>query len=110
MPPTHVLRRLTPRQVDQLPVGMKVRWARAQKGYSHDTLAAKAQTTRSHLIKIEKGLHQPGRELLSRIAGATEHGLEFFTGDEDDEEEAALARELMTVLRRLLVQIPLEAI
>lgn len=85
----------------QMPLGTRIRWARSRKHLSHDQLAARAGTSRSHLIKIEKGMHRPGPELVARIAVATEQPVDFFK-DEEDEEEADLVRDLAVVLRRLI--------
>lgn len=106
MPPSYELRRLSMSQAKTLPVGMRIRWARSRKGMSHDALAAATGSTRSHLIKLEKGLHLPGYEMRARIAVATEQSADFFTegAGDDDEEEAALARELIAVIRRMVKQ------
>lgn len=40
--------------------------------------------TRQHLIKLEKGLHRPGLEMLQRIADATGRPVEFFLVEGDD--------------------------
>ena len=38
---------------------------------SHDKLAALIGSSRQHIIKLEKGLHMPGRDMIARIAAAT---------------------------------------
>lgn len=71
---------------------------------SHDTLAEKASSSRSYLIRVEKGVHRPGPELRARIAVATDQALDFFEDREsdDDDEEADLVRQLITVLRQVI--------
>jgi transcriptional regulator with XRE-family HTH domain len=91
-------------EAKRLPVGGRVRWARARKNLSHDSLALQVASTRSYLIRVEKGMHMPGPELRARIAVATDQPADFFKDgeSEDDEEEDELVRELVGVLRRLV--------
>jgi transcriptional regulator with XRE-family HTH domain len=87
-----------------LPLSSRIRWARERKGISQANLAATIHTSRRHMIRIEKGEHRPGLELRARIAAATDQPLDFFmdADDGDDEEDAALARELVAVVRRIM--------
>lgn len=43
-----------------------------------DALAEVVGTSRQHLIKLEKGMHRPGPELLTKIAEATGRQVEWF--------------------------------
>lgn len=92
----------TAAQAGQKTLGQRWKWARTQKGWSHDRLAAEARTTRRHLIRIEKDeVQRPGADLIARVAEATEQPTSLLSPDEDDE-EADLALDLMRVLRRVL--------
>lgn len=104
MTPAREMRRLSMSEAKRLPIGGRIRWARTRKHMSHDTLAAMAGSTRSYLIRVERGLHMPSLELRARIAVATEQSADFFTegGSEDDEEEAELVRGLAQSLRALV--------
>lgn len=84
-------------------VGLRIKQARKQSGLSHDKIAAQVGTSRQHLIKLEKGLHLPGVELLDRIAEATGKTPAFFTADDTDDEESALtAHDIAEVLLDLV--------
>src|SRR4051812_5444620 len=69
-------------------IGRRVRTARLSAGLSHDALGVKVGTSRQHLIKLEKGMHLPRPEMLTKIAEATGKDESFFT--EDDEEDSSL--------------------
>ena len=43
-----------------------------------DRLAAAVESSRQHLIKLEKGLHRPRAETLTKIAEATGRSVEWF--------------------------------
>jgi transcriptional regulator with XRE-family HTH domain len=94
--------KLTASQAKRLPVGQRVRWLRKRKGLSHDALAARAKTSRSYLIRIEKGIHKPSAEMRARIAVALDSSQDFLMDGDEDEEEAALVRDLMVVMRRVV--------
>jgi transcriptional regulator with XRE-family HTH domain len=101
--PASELRRLSMSEAKRLPVGGRIRWARARKNLSHDALAAQVGSSRSYLIRVEKGIHMPSIELRARIAVATDQPADLFqNGDSDDEEEAELVRDLVAVLRKLI--------
>jgi transcriptional regulator with XRE-family HTH domain len=69
----------------KLPLNERIVWARKQKGISQERLANEIATSRRHMIRIEKGKHQPGPVFRARIAEATEQPVAFFE-DEDDKE------------------------
>jgi transcriptional regulator with XRE-family HTH domain len=100
MTPVVELKRLNYGQARKLPVGGRIRWARVHRSLSHDTLAARANTSRSYLIRVEKGLHRPSLEMRARIAVATEYPLEFFDDDEEDDELRDLLAALMHGIAR----------
>lgn len=54
---------------------------RARRGSDHatlDQLASAVDSSRQHLIKLEKGQHRPRAEMLTKIAEATGHPVEWF--------------------------------
>lgn len=60
-------------------------------------------TTRSTLMKWERGQHQPSEPLLDRYAEATGQPRELFSDDEDEEAASqAMASELTHVLTRMV--------
>lgn len=60
-------------------IAARIRRARKALGFSHDVLGERmGGVTRQHLIKLEKGKHRPGLEMLQRIADATGKPLDFF--------------------------------
>lgn len=76
-----------PQTIRDLPVGQRIKWARKRAGLSHDRLIEKiGRSNRSHLIKVEKGLHTPGAWLRDAIADATDVPRDFLH-DEDEEED-----------------------
>lgn len=83
-------------------LGQLIRRARKDAGLSHDKLAEKIGSTRSHLIKLEKGQHRPKPEMLARIAAGTGKSIEFFEDGtpDSDEEEAAERMSLDDFLHR----------
>jgi transcriptional regulator with XRE-family HTH domain len=85
----------------KLAIGERIRWARKHAGLSHDRLIEKlGRSNRSHLIKIERGLHVPRSDLRDAIADATGVPREFL-GDDEDEESDPVAS-LMGALRRVV--------
>lgn len=54
---------------------------------SHDTLAQTVGSSRQHMIRLEKGQHQPRPEMRARIADAL--GDPSLTAGDDDEEDDA---------------------
>lgn len=92
-------------EAKRLPRGGRIRWARARKQLSHDQLAERVNSSRSYLIRVEKGKHTPSLDLIARIAVATEQPVDFFTrevNEPEDEEEADIVRELTNAMRRLI--------
>lgn len=68
--------------------GKRLKRARERTGVSQENFAPLIGTTRRHLIRLEKGWHKPGRELLLRIAESTGKDADSFGyTDPDDEEE-----------------------
>lgn len=62
------------------------------KSWSHDRLGEEmGGVTRQHLIKLEKGLHRPRAEMLTRIADATGRDVDWFLDPEVDPVRKALA-------------------
>jgi transcriptional regulator with XRE-family HTH domain len=86
-----------------MPLGQRIRWARKRAGLSHDRLVERVGSNRSHLIKIEKGLHMPRLMLRRRIADACGVPHELF--EDDDEEEADAVKTLDEFLRTRIRQI-----
>lgn len=76
-------------------LGGRIREARLASGLSHDRLAAAVNSSRQHLIRLEKGVHRPSAPLLAAIARATDTPLEEFAAAaesdaEDEDSEAAM--------------------
>jgi transcriptional regulator with XRE-family HTH domain len=89
-------------QAQRVRVGRQIRAARLAAGLSHDALGAIVGTSRQHLIKLEKGIHAPRPEMLTRIAEATRRPASFFEGDLDApllDEFAALGETIADALR-----------
>lgn len=61
-------------------VAARIRRARrsAENVSTLDALAAAVDSSRQHLIKLEKGMHRPGAPLLTKIAEATGKSVEWF--------------------------------
>lgn len=87
-------------------IGKRIRLARKSAGLSHDQLAAKVGSSRSHLIKLEKGMHAPGDSLAKKIAEATGRTVEYLAGegpdDEDEDEESDPVAALTFAIKRLV--------
>jgi transcriptional regulator with XRE-family HTH domain len=67
-------------------VAARIRRARKALGLSHDALGKRmGGVSRQHLIKLEKGLHRPGLEMVERIAEATGKPVEYFLVEEAGE-------------------------
>lgn len=66
-------------------VGQKIMAARKFAGLSQDGLAAKIDSSRQQIIRLEKGRHTPTARTLQKIAAATGLEVEFFdvSGDDD---------------------------
>ena len=61
----------------------RIRQARKEHG-SHDALATAVESSRQHLIKLEKGLHRPRAGMLLKIAEATGHDVDWFLDESAD--------------------------
>lgn len=82
------------RQADLKVVSARIRKARREAviegeaepvRLSHDTLVARmGRSSRQHLILLERGEHRPGIELLTAIAEATGHAVEWFVNPDLD--------------------------
>lgn len=73
---------------------------------SHDKLGARVGTSRQHLIKLEKGMHLPGGELLDAIARETGKSPAFFETDEDEDSSSMpLTRDEYTLLGTLMARL-----
>lgn len=60
-------------------IAARIRRARRDLGLSHDTLGQKmGGVSRQHLIKLEKGRHRPGIEMLLRLSDALGKPFDFF--------------------------------
>lgn len=59
-------------------VAARIHRARKQRGLSLDQLAEAAETSRQHLINLEKGRHRPRIEMLHRLAEALGKPIDYF--------------------------------
>lgn len=67
-------------------IAARIRRARRATGLSHDLFGQRmGGVTRQHLIKLEKGLHRPGLEMLQRVAVAADKPVEYFLVEEAGE-------------------------
>lgn len=88
-------------QVRTLSIGERIRWARKRAGLSHDRLVDKiGRSNRSHLIKIERGLHVPRSDLREAIADATGVPRDFLA--DDDDEDSDPVTDLLNAIRRVV--------
>lgn len=65
-------------------VAARIKRARKEADLSHDRLAERADTSRQHLISLEKGRHRPRLEMLTRIAEATGREVDWFLDPDVD--------------------------
>lgn len=87
-------------QIRKLSLGERIRWARKSAGLSHDRLIERiGRSNRSHLIKIERGLHVPRADLRDAIADATGVPRDLLADDEDEESDPLVVA-LMSAIRR----------
>lgn len=75
-------------------VAARIRRARRTSGNpTLDQLASAVESSRQHLIKLEKGQHRPRAEMLTKIAEATGRSVGWFLDPDIDpspfQEEAA---------------------
>lgn len=59
-------------------IASRIRRARRESGLSLDKLGEEVGTSRHHLIRLEKGIHRPRLEMLTKIAEATGRHVEWF--------------------------------
>lgn len=63
-------------------IAARLREARADRGYSHDQLGARAGgVSRQHLIKLEQAQHKPKAAMLERLAEALDLPVDWFLAD-----------------------------
>lgn len=72
------------RQAPAQLIAGRIRRARKNAGYSHDKLGELCDTSRQHLIKLEKAMHRPRADMLRRIAAATSCDVDWFLDPEVD--------------------------
>lgn len=66
-------------------VAARIKRARKEAELSHDRLGELiGGVTRQHLIKLEKAMHRPRAEMLTRIAEATGREIDWFLDPEVD--------------------------
>lgn len=65
-------------------IAARIKRARRENRMSHDRLAELADTSRQHLIKLEKGKHRPRPDMLVRIADATSREIDWFVDPDLD--------------------------
>jgi len=74
-------------------IAARIRKARREAELTLDALGLEIGTSRHHLIRLEKGLHRPRAEMLTKIAEATGRHVEWFLDPDLDpspfQEEAA---------------------
>jgi transcriptional regulator with XRE-family HTH domain len=73
------------KQAPLMLLASRIRRARRTTGLSHDDFGKRAGgVTRQHLIKLEKGKHRPGPEMLLRISEASGRSVDWFLDPEVD--------------------------
>lgn len=81
-------------------IGVRIRAARKQRGWSQEKLAEVAGTSRRHVIKWERGDHIPNqtyRSILTTLLGVNFDDLEI---DEAEEEMSVLLRRVEEIRAR----------
>jgi transcriptional regulator with XRE-family HTH domain len=92
-------RAVIPSHIRTLPIGARIRWARKNAGLSHDRLIERlGRSNRSHLVKIEQGVHVPRGDLRDAIADATGVPRELFQDEDDEEAEPMALADIVTEL------------
>lgn len=99
--------RRVPKQVRELPLGQRFRWARRAAGLSHDKAVEKiGRSNRGHLIKIEKGEHMPRTDLRNALADAYSVPRDLFADDDDEESRSMpLSRDEYQMLGALMARL-----
>lgn len=74
-------------------IAARIRKARREADLTLDGLGETVGTSRHHLIRLEKGVHRPRAEMLTKIAEATGRSVGWFLDPDVDpspfQEEAA---------------------
>lgn len=70
-------------------LGLRIRKARVLAGFSQEAFAEKINTSRRHVMRLEKGQHRPSEPMLNRISEVTETSIEELLGGVEDEEESS---------------------
>ncbi len=65
-------------------IAARIKRARREAELTLDTLGEQVGTSRHHLIRLEKGQHRPRADMLTRIAEATGHEVQWFLDPEVD--------------------------
>lgn len=66
-------------------IAARIRRARRHADLTLDQLGDEVGTSRHHLIRLEKALHRPRQEMLTRIAAATGKPVDYFLVEEAGE-------------------------
>jgi transcriptional regulator with XRE-family HTH domain len=65
-------------------IAARIRRARREADLTLDALGEAVGTSRHHLIRLEKGIHRPRVEMLTKIAEATGRHVEWFLDPDVD--------------------------
>lgn len=65
-------------------IGQRIVQLRKEKGMSQEQLSEKAGITQINISRIECGKYSPGLDVLSKIASALEHKLDFIENEKAD--------------------------
>lgn len=76
-------------------IGSRIREARGKVGLSQEAFAARINTSRRHVMRLERGQHMPSEPMLERIADVTGSTVEELVGDDDDEETSMTLDEFL---------------
>lgn len=67
--------------MDLKPLGMKIKWAREQKGYTQENLAEKLNLSVQHISVIERGVKAPRMDTFIRIANVLDVDADYLLSD-----------------------------
>lgn len=67
-------------------IGARIRAARNRAGLSQEAFAGRINTSRRHVMRLERGQHKPSEGMVARIAEVTGAPVREILGDEDDED------------------------
>ncbi len=65
-------------------IAARIRRARREADLTLDAVAETVGSSRHHLIRLEKGIHRPRIEMLTKIAEATGRQVEWFLDPDID--------------------------